>query len=415
MKHIILLDTAFPYEKVEPFLESEISYYPQNVKVYIATCLLKDDSNARKIENENVSLLGLNRNIHNVHLRKLLKFWQAIFVIRNKYFFQEIRKLIADKRLNFRTFQSLTLFLSEGDRLFRKIKKLVAKLNIDNNDILFYSYWMHVHSYVAVRLKEVFPGSSAITRCHGYDLYEYRSTDGYIPMRHYILPRLDKIYTISKDGMDYLNCKYNNISKNIEIARLGTKDCGINPYNAKSLFNIVSCSWMVPIKRIDRIIEALAKIKDIEIKWTHFGNGVMYDEIKQQANDKLPKNILFNMPGGVSNINILEYYKNNSVGIFINVSEHEGIPVSIMEAISFGIPIIATNVGGVSEIVKDRYNGLLLEKDFTDEDLIIAIRKFFNMEKAKYNKYRANAREYWNMNYNADNTYSSFVDKILKT
>ena len=48
---------------------------------------------------------------------------------------------------------------------------------------------------------------------------------------------------------------------------------------------------------------------------------------------------------------MLDYYKNNIIDIFINLSASEGIPVSIMDAISFGIPCIATNVGGTGEIV----------------------------------------------------------------
>ena len=47
---------------------------------------------------------------------------------------------------------------------------------------------------------------------------------------------------------------------------------------------------------------------------------------------------------------------------FINLSDSEGIPVSIMEAMSVGIPIIARDVGGNREIVTNN-NGCLLEGD----------------------------------------------------
>jgi len=47
----------------------------------------------------------------------------------------------------------------------------------------------------------------------------------------------------------------------------------------------------------------------------------------------------------------------------MNLSETEGIPVSIMEAQSAGVPILATNLGGTSEIVNNE-NGFLVEKDF---------------------------------------------------
>ncbi|MFR4320263.1 MAG: glycosyltransferase [Blautia massiliensis (ex Durand et al. 2017)] len=44
----------------------------------------------------------------------------------------------------------------------------------------------------------------------------------------------------------------------------------------------------------------------------------------------------------------------------MNVSSSEGIPVSIMEATSFGIPGIATDAGGTKEIIRDKENGVLL-------------------------------------------------------
>lgn len=47
--------------------------------------------------------------------------------------------------------------------------------------------------------------------------------------------------------------------------------------------------------------------------------------------------------------------------IFILPSYNEGMPISILEAMSYNIPIIATNVGGIPEIVKNKYNGLLVE------------------------------------------------------
>jgi glycosyltransferase involved in cell wall biosynthesis len=65
----------------------------------------------------------------------------------------------------------------------------------------------------------------------------------------------------------------------------------------------------------------------------------------------------------------------NSVDLFLNVSTTEGVPVSIMEAFSAGIPVYATNVGGTSEIVNSG-NGKLMDKDLTPEKLAHEIRSF---------------------------------------
>lgn len=55
-------------------------------------------------------------------------------------------------------------------------------------------------------------------------------------------------------------------------------------------------------------------------------------------------------------------YSEHPVDVFINLSTNEGVPVSIMEAISFDIPIVATDVGGTSEIVTDE-TGILVSSN----------------------------------------------------
>lgn len=53
--------------------------------------------------------------------------------------------------------------------------------------------------------------------------------------------------------------------------------------------------------------------------------------------------------------------------IFVLVSHYEGLPISIIEAMSAKLPIIASNVGGVSELVEDGFNGFLIKRgDYRD-------------------------------------------------
>ncbi|NCO54621.1 MAG: glycosyltransferase, partial [Bacteroidetes bacterium] len=65
------------------------------------------------------------------------------------------------------------------------------------------------------------------------------------------------------------------------------------------------------------------------------------------------------------------------VDLFINVSESEGIPVSIMEALSAGIPVIATNVGGTNEIVNNDV-GFLIDKEFEINTAVNIINNYLN-------------------------------------
>lgn len=57
--------------------------------------------------------------------------------------------------------------------------------------------------------------------------------------------------------------------------------------------------------------------------------------------------------------------------LYLNTSVHEGIPISVLEAMAHGVPVIAPRVGGLSEIVADGIDGYLLEgrnpKDFAEK------------------------------------------------
>ena len=76
--------------------------------------------------------------------------------------------------------------------------------------------------------------------------------------------------------------------------------------------------------------------------------------------------ITYEFKGNVDNAEILKYYRENSIDCFALLSEHEGAPVSIMEAESAGIPIVATDVGGVRELVDG--NGFLLSSNPSEKD-----------------------------------------------
>lgn len=57
---------------------------------------------------------------------------------------------------------------------------------------------------------------------------------------------------------------------------------------------------------------------------------------------------------------VIQYLRKSTV--FVLTSNYEGLPISIIEAMSIGLPVIATDVGGVSELVKHQQTGFLVEK-----------------------------------------------------
>ena len=66
--------------------------------------------------------------------------------------------------------------------------------------------------------------------------------------------------------------------------------------------------------------------------------------------------------GYVANTKVQELYSSRKFNLLVNVSETEGIPVSIMEAMSYRLPIIATNVGGGPRWLKRNVIGTFCQR-----------------------------------------------------
>ena len=171
---------------------------------------------------------------------------------------------------------------------------------------------------------------------------------------------------------------------------------------------------MVPLKRIDLIISSLETVKaGKDIHWLHFGEGILKNELEAFAAQKLGplSRIRYSFMGHYPNNELLKYYHRNKINLFLNTSSTEGVPVSIMEAQSFGIPIIATDTGGVRELVTEG-TGTLLPVDFRPEDLGRMIQVYSNMPEEEENKIRMNAFNNWELNFNASLNYKAFITRV---
>lgn len=269
--------------------------------------------------------------------------------------YKEFARLVKSRRLSVRNFVNMFVYFSrshyEADLIDKKMKGHV------NKESIFYSYRFEYQPYVAMLLKKKWKlNSKIVSRAHRYDLYEEEHKGNYIPMREGILSKIDNIYPCSDHGTDYLRKRFPQYKQKVHTRFLGTIDHGEKEYlfNDKC-YEIVSCSTVTKVKRLDLLINALSQIKTIPIKWTHYGDGILMDEIKKMAKDKLRDNIQYEFKGNVSNTELMKQYQDKNYYVFVNVSSSEGIPVSIMEATSFGIPCIATDAGGTKEIISDSF------------------------------------------------------------
>jgi glycosyltransferase involved in cell wall biosynthesis len=96
--------------------------------------------------------------------------------------------------------------------------------------------------------------------------------------------------------------------------------------------------------------------------------------------------------------------------LFINVSESEGTPVSVIEAVSVGIPVLCTSVGGNIEVVGNR-NGLLIGANPSPTEIAEGIKAL--MENPEdLSERRGASRAVWQERYNAKRNYSAFAESL---
>lgn len=132
------------------------------------------------------------------------------------------------------------------------------------------------------------------------------------------------------------------------------------------------------------------------------GGGSLLDYYKDYVkNKKMLNNVFFS--GSVDNVS--NFYQNSKC--FVLSSLREGNPISILEAMSFGLPIIAPNVGGIPDIVKDKDNGFLYERNNKKE--LTQIMKEFCLNYSTFKKMGENNINY-SSRFSIENTYNQYID-----
>lgn len=121
---------------------------------------------------------------------------------------------------------------------------------------------------------------------------------------------------------------------------------------------IVSAGRLVPWKRFDGIIDAVAQLRKEEslTSLTIVGDGPLRAEIEKYAQNKLGDSYV--ILGMLPHADTLAVIKDADV--FVLNSSYEGLSHLLIEALALGVPIVATRVGGNTEVVEDEQDGLLV-------------------------------------------------------
>lgn len=430
MDTLVFLTDRFPFGKGEAFIENEIPYLAERFEkiVIIPTALTADVSVQRQLPSNVIVLPSANTDDLYENGRPTIKqrvAWSVRYMLPwciatffRKEFYAEVFELLRTHQFNFKRLAAVIRSLAPTIRNIHHFSILRDKAGIQDSDQIFiYSYWLNeniIYVYEMLDMKKE-SVKSVVARAHGYDLYSERRGCNYIPFQKEVLGRIDALYLISQNGKEYITKKYPQYKEKYKLSYLGTRDYGLAPYAKDTIFHVVSCSYVIPVKRVHRIVEALSTITEKNIMWTHFGAGQDFNALKDYSKERLNSlhNIICEFKGQILNQDLMKYYQNNSVSLFINVSESEGLPVSVMEALSFGIPVVATDVGGTREAVLDGHNGYLLKSDFSNAELSDAITKVICMDENEYQQMRENARKTWDNYFSESKNYKMFVSECF--
>lgn len=277
-----------------------------------------------------------------------------------------------------------------------------------------YSFWGREGAYALALLKKSARNLHAVSRFHGFDLYPERSVYGFLPFRSALHRNLDQLYFISGQGLAYDRTHMPGYDSKLRLALLGclSTEARIAPDFSKLV--IVSCSRAAPEKRLELLIDALSKIDGIPISWHHIGGGAGLEALREKSMELLSQKeaISFTFHGPVKNSGIRPLYQSIGARLLINVSSSEGLPVTMMEAFSMGLPVMGTDVGGVREIVTSG-TGILLNANPSPDEIALALTNYARMDRQTFDRMSRSAYRLWAEKLDAEKNAEAFSCELL--
>ncbi len=257
-----------------------------------------------------------------------------------------------------------------------KVLKFVRKNDID---VIIAS---SANAGVLARLCKVFVDVKVVYISHGWSCVY---NGGYLKWLFIYLERIlshitDKIICVSQQDFDIAVDLVGISEKKLVKIRnsILPRERIENRKEADTSFRVLFLGRLSHPKRPELLIEALSNIDDVVIDIV--GDGPKLKELPRYDN----VNFLGSIPS---------FSDFGSYDLFCLISDSEGLPMSGLEAASFGLPLILSNVGGCSELIEG--NGILVENNVQD------IRNAYYKMRSNYSNYKKSAetcRNSFNLN-----------------
>lgn len=287
-------------------------------------------------------------------------------------------------------------------RIFLEIKKIIK----NNKSSIFYLH-TPTASYL-FRLFSIFSNVKIVYFVHGFRFTHktnfFKSL--FFKTIENILSIKTKIF-ITINNEDFFYVKKNMLSKSkvYKINGVGLNKSKIKKKilkNKQGIRKILVISAYKKSKGYYELIKIAEHLQNYEIiiECFGYGNSKKFQHIIKK---KKLRNIILNK----FDINLKKRIKNYD--LLLHLSSREGLPVSLMECLSEGLPIICKNIRGNNDLINDKFNGFFIK---SPKDAVYKIF-FLNIEAQIFNKMRNNALNSINEQF-FQQIINGQVHKILK-
>ena len=228
-------------------------------------------------------------------------------------------------------------------------------------------------------------------------------------VRSFSIKKSDIVVTPSKHLKNFiLNLGFKN---KIEIINNGV----FIPEENTNIFtndqiNITIVSRLVSHKNIEKIIRAISDLNNPLIYLNIIGDGPELNQLQKislESNNK--DNIIFH--GKLNRDEINHIFLNSD--IYIQASNYEGLPHSLLEAMSYGIPVLCTPVGECKEILGNEDRGYILDLPVSKNNIKSKISEIIG-EKNIANKKGERGKDFINEKYNLTNSFNLYKNLFTR-
>ena len=254
---------------------------------------------------------------------------------------------------------------------FFKCIKICRKFKPD----IIHAHWPFPHAYIALGAAKLFK-IPLVLNFHGAELLLIRKKKWVRPLLKFAISQAQAVFANSSftagkiKALRNVNVEWSPYGTTLESAHCLPRESGDlpSPHAINGKFKILFVGRHIERKGICYLIEAAKYLPRDQFEIRIVGVGDLTEQLKEQAAHASADSAEIIFTGKLSPEALANEYKTANVftlpAIVDSKGDTEGLGVVLIEAMELGLPIVASNVGGIPDVVVDGESGILVpEKD----------------------------------------------------